>query len=59
MVSATVVIDTTKVDIFKQITTHGGEERRQGEVVIDTTKVDIFKQITTHYSYIYTTASCY
>ena len=43
----TVVVDTTKVDIFKQITTIGKNFKHALEVVVDTTKVDIFKQITT------------
>ena len=43
-----VVVDTTKVDIFKQITTHRVGLCQLFSVVVDTTKVDIFKQITTH-----------
>ena len=42
-----VVVDTTKVDIFKQITTVNGFINLTFSVVVDTTKVDIFKQITT------------
>ena len=42
-----VVIDTTKVRLFKQITTDGDCPDCGGEVVIDTTKVRLFKQITT------------
>ena len=42
-----VVADTTKVRIFKQITTQGLHNERRYLVVADTTKVRIFKQITT------------
>ena len=42
-----VVVDTTKVDIFKQITTLCKDDNVGWQVVVDTTKVDIFKQITT------------
>ena len=42
-----VVLDTTKVLIFKQITTSSSVTERYGKVVLDTTKVLIFKQITT------------
>ena len=42
-----VVLDTTKVLIFKQITTNYGSFIRCCHVVLDTTKVLIFKQITT------------
>ena len=42
-----VVIDTTKVRLFKQITTQAKTLKKQNEVVIDTTKVRLFKQITT------------
>ena len=42
-----VVVDTTKVDIFKQITTSLVLGILVDYVVVDTTKVDIFKQITT------------
>ena len=42
-----VVLDTTKVQIFKQITTKKEVEDKGREVVLDTTKVQIFKQITT------------
>ena len=42
-----VVIDTTKVRLFKQITTAVGSIVGGLLVVIDTTKVRLFKQITT------------
>ena len=42
-----VVLDTTKVQIFKQITTKQAVENVRKLVVLDTTKVQIFKQITT------------
>ena len=42
-----VVADTTKVRIFKQITTRLQEQTYDTIVVADTTKVRIFKQITT------------
>ena len=42
-----VVIDTTKVRLFKQITTDASSLRTLHVVVIDTTKVRLFKQITT------------
>ena len=42
-----VVADTTKVRIFKQITTQNEMTLVQLYVVADTTKVRIFKQITT------------
>ena len=42
-----VVADTTKVQIFKQITTRTASMQRGVLVVADTTKVQIFKQITT------------
>ena len=42
-----VVLDTTKVQIFKQITTKYGLINPLTNVVLDTTKVQIFKQITT------------
>ena len=42
-----VVADTTKVRIFKQITTSLKSANASGMVVADTTKVRIFKQITT------------
>ena len=42
-----VVIDTTKVRLFKQITTGFNEFFIRHQVVIDTTKVRLFKQITT------------
>ena len=43
-----VVLDTTKVLIFKQITTKTFLKSVTPHVVLDTTKVLIFKQITTH-----------
>ena len=43
-----VVADTTKVRIFKQITTGGVGGAKPPQVVADTTKVRIFKQITTN-----------
>ena len=43
-----VVLDTTKVQIFKQITTKSRVEVPARFVVLDTTKVQIFKQITTY-----------
>ena len=42
-----VVADTTKVRIFKQITTTEQQGKFIANVVADTTKVRIFKQITT------------
>ena len=42
-----VVIDTTKVRLFKQITTNAWKLNEIAVVVIDTTKVRLFKQITT------------
>ena len=42
-----VVIATTKIDIFKQITTNIRNTNWYYRVVIATTKIDIFKQITT------------
>ena len=42
-----VVIDTTKVRLFKQITTKTPGNLSSVFVVIDTTKVRLFKQITT------------
>ena len=42
-----VVADTTKVQIFKQITTSTSVTFSMVIVVADTTKVQIFKQITT------------
>ena len=42
-----VVLDTTKVQIFKQITTNPQVLTKLVGVVLDTTKVQIFKQITT------------
>ena len=45
-----VVIDTTKVRLFKQITTRCVILLIQRFVVIDTTKVRLFKQITTESS---------
>ena len=46
-VSIGVVLDTTKVQIFKQITTNAVFILVGFVVVLDTTKVQIFKQITT------------
>ena len=43
-----VVLDTTKVQIFKQITTKDSVLVKEYYVVLDTTKVQIFKQITTN-----------
>ena len=43
-----VVLDTTKVQIFKQITTSFVYVPTYSKVVLDTTKVQIFKQITTN-----------
>ena len=43
-----VVVATTKVRIFKQITTSFGAEHSREVVVVATTKVRIFKQITTY-----------
>ena len=48
-----VVVDTTKVDIFKQITTSLVLGILVDYVVVDTTKVDIFKQITTYFVVIF------
>ena len=48
---SSVVLDTTKVQIFKQITTNMQYRGYRGQVVLDTTKVQIFKQITTCYVY--------
>ena len=48
---AQVVVATTKVHIFKQITTLVQDTRRQRTVVVATTKVHIFKQITTALGY--------
>ena len=42
-----VVVATTKIDIFKQITTRIEFNDRYVVVVVATTKIDIFKQITT------------
>ena len=42
-----VVVATTKVHIFKQITTIGYQQQQHRNVVVATTKVHIFKQITT------------
>ena len=46
--SCWVVLDTTKVQIFKQITTYAWYKVHYRCVVLDTTKVQIFKQITTY-----------
>ena len=53
-----VVADTTKVRIFKQITTHFHTYQPRNQVVADTTKVRIFKQITTGMSAIYANSCC-
>ena len=42
-----VVVATTKVGIFKQITTYKHIKKKEWYVVVATTKVGIFKQITT------------
>ena len=42
-----VVVATTKIDIFKQITTYLSFVGHLNLVVVATTKIDIFKQITT------------
>ena len=47
MASKVVVVATTKVGIFKQITTHSAPPLLSVLVVVATTKVGIFKQITT------------
>ena len=47
MMHINVVIDTTKVRLFKQITTTTRDTLLALLVVIDTTKVRLFKQITT------------
>ena len=44
---AIVVIDTTKIQLFKQITTEELSNTWYVFVVIDTTKIQLFKQITT------------
>ena len=54
-----VVIDTTKVRLFKQITTGIGGLRKTPIVVIDTTKVRLFKQITTRIRLMLRLVSCY
>ena|GEM_PF-3492261 len=54
-----VVIATTKIDIFKQITTVGYDGTEKTEVVIATTKIDIFKQITTRHVIVSMKRSCY
>ena len=43
-----VVVATTKIDIFKQITTINKTIFHTQLVVVATTKIDIFKQITTN-----------
>ena len=53
--TSNVVLDTTKVQIFKQITTSLLPQMLQPLVVLDTTKVQIFKQITTDCWYTYDT----
>ena len=44
-----VVVATTKIDIFKQITTQWLCNLFYSQVVVATTKIDIFKQITTQF----------
>ncbi|EGQ11613.1 hypothetical protein HMPREF9419_2229 [Prevotella nigrescens ATCC 33563] len=46
-----VVIDTTKIQLFKQITTRSRIGIIPSQVVIDTTKIQLFKQITTSYCF--------
>ena len=41
------MFDTTKIEIFKQITTRDPKDLKGDIVVFDTTKIEIFKQITT------------
>ena len=50
-----VVVDTTKVRFFKQITTQKQEVVQHLPVVVDTTKVRFFKQITTKSAFYYAT----
>ena len=45
--TVSVVVATTKVGIFKQITTYKHIKKKEWYVVVATTKVGIFKQITT------------
>ena len=47
-IALTVVVNTTKVRFFKQITTRFCQQRYILMVVVNTTKVRFFKQITTH-----------
>ena len=47
-----VVVATAKVQIFKQITTHGRNLQTALSVVVATAKVQIFKQITTFHQYL-------
>ena len=54
-----VVIDTTKVRLFKQITTCVAFLVMCSLVVIDTTKVRLFKQITTDFLIFHLNSSCY
>ena len=54
-----VVLDTTKVQIFKQITTATGKNLPTPVVVLDTTKVQIFKQITTYIQQYNNYTSCF
>ena len=51
LLSKAVVVATTKVGIFKQITTDVPHWCRDCNVVVATTKVGIFKQITTQLGY--------
>ena len=54
-----VVLDTTKVQIFKQITTYHPLRNDVPQVVLDTTKVQIFKQITTVLAIYVLFSSCF
>ena len=53
-----VVVDTTKVRFFKQITTQKQEFVQHLPVVVDTTKVRFFKQITTVRLWLYWKQCC-
>lgn len=48
-----VVVATTKIDIFKQITTRLPQVQKPTHVVVATTKINLFKQITTSCSFYY------
>ena len=54
-----VVLDTTKVQIFKQITTLRLQNSISLMVVLNTTKVQIFKQITTASTFGFLIGSCF